>query len=258
MSMRHAVNPFFHAATQAGAAALTAVPRRGAARYARLPEAPVTASPVPRLTSLYHNPDPGPYGSRGYPGNCSGNLIKDLLVFYGARNCLDPMAGSGTCADVCKELGIYCMSSDLKGGKDACDPGWYPRGCFDFCWLHPPYHRQKPYSDDPRCLSRCPSLAGFLERYEALIRNCAGALVPGGRLAVLMGDYCDKDEGFLPLVFHTKQIAFRLGLRQVATDIIRFSHGASSGRKVYRTSFIPGLHDVACVFQAPVLGEERA
>ena len=49
--------------------------------------------------------------------------------------------------------------------------------------------------------------------------------------------------------FHTKAIAFRLGLRQHCTDIIRFSHGASSGSKVYRSSFIPGLHDVCMVFE---------
>lgn len=47
---------------------------------------------------------------------------------------------------------------------------------------------------------------------------------------------------------HTKRLAFRAGLQQCCTDIIRFSHGASSSRKVYRSSFIPGLHDVSMVF----------
>ena len=39
------------------------------------------------------------------------------------------------------------------------------------------------------------------------------------------------------------------GLRQHCTDIIRFSHGASSSKKVYRSSFIPGLHDVCMIFE---------
>ena len=73
--------------------------------------------------------------------------------------------------------------------------------------------------------------------------------MPGGKLAVLMGDYNDRDDGFVPLVFYTKLLAFRAGLRQCCTDIIRFSHGASSGKKVYRSSFIPGLHDVCMVFE---------
>jgi hypothetical protein len=48
---------------------------------------------------------------------------------------------------------------------------------------------------------------------------------------------------------HTKRLAFAVGLRQHGTDIIRFSHGASSSRKVYRSSFIPGLHDVCMIFE---------
>jgi hypothetical protein len=43
-------------------------------------------------------------------------------------------------------------------------------------------------------------------------------------------------------------LLFAAGLRQSCTDIIRFSHGASSSRKVYRSSFIPGLHDVCMIF----------
>ena len=63
-----------------------------------------------------------------------------------------------------------------------------------------------------------------------------------------MGDYSDREAGFVPLAYHTKRLAFASGLNQTCTDIIRFSHGASSSRKVYRSSFIPGLHDVCAVF----------
>jgi hypothetical protein len=38
-------------------------------------------------------------------------------------------------------------------------------------------------------------------------------------------------------------------LKQTCTDIIRFSHGASSRTKVYQSSFIPGLHDVCSIFE---------
>jgi hypothetical protein len=39
--------------------------------------------------------------------------------------------------------------------------------------------------------------------------------------------------------------------RQMGVDpaIIRFSHSASSSKKVYRSSFIPGLHDTCMIFQ---------
>lgn len=35
------------------------------ARYAKLPRTPRTASPVPRLTSLYHTDADGGYGDQG-------------------------------------------------------------------------------------------------------------------------------------------------------------------------------------------------
>jgi hypothetical protein len=215
--------------------------------FARLPRVPVTGSPVPHLTSLYHFDRAGEFGSRKYPGNCGGNLIRDLLTFYSSTSVFDPMTGSGTCRDVCRDLGVYCWSGDIHDGFDACEPHF--TDAYQFCWLHPPYWRQKLYADDPRDLSREPTLDGFLRRYRQLIRSCSQALVPGGKLAILMGDYHDRQAGFVPLVYWTKNLAFEAGLRQCATDIIRFSHGSSSGKKVYRSSFIPGLHDVCVVFE---------
>ncbi len=250
VSTIRSVNPFY-AARRERVASHSPLPSRSPASavYARLPRAPVTASPVPHLTSLYHHAEAGPYGNRGYPGNCGGNLIKDLLRFFRPSTVLDPMTGSGTCREVCDELGLLCWSSDLREGVDACASSVHPRESFQFGWLHPPYWRQKLYTNDPRDLSRTPTLAAFLNRYRQLIVNSAGALVEGGRLAVLMGDYTDREAGFVPLVYHTKRLAFEAGLRQACTDIIRFSHGASSGHKVYRSSFIPGLHDVCMVFE---------
>lgn len=215
-----------------------------------LPRAPKNGSPVPWLTSLHSSPERGPYGSAAYPGNCGGGLIKDLLRYFQPKRVLDPMSGSGTCRDVCKELCIPCESFDLKTGTDFADPDWIPRThMFDFIWIHPPYWRQKVYSDNPRDLSTAATLEEFLNRYRVVIDNCNFSLVPGGKLAILMGDYFDRAAGFVPLVYHTKRLCFETGLRQHCTDIIRFSHGASSNGKIYRSSFIPGLHDVCMIFE---------
>lgn len=239
-----AINPFY-LPTHVPAPARPA----GGAVLARLPRAPITGSPVPELTSLWHDPDPGPWGDRSYPGNCSGSLIRALVRFYRPATVYDPMTGSGTCKQVCDDLGVYCWAGDIHRGFDACDERF--DAAFDFCWLHPPYYRQKLYADDPRDLSREPTVDGYLARYGQLLAACGKAVKPGGRVAVLMGDYSDREFGYLPLVYHTKRLAFAAGLHQCATDIIRFSHGASSGRKVYRSSFIPGLHDVCVVFRKP-------
>ena len=218
--------------------------------YARLPRAPRTGSPVPHLTSLYHFDRAGEYGSRTWPGNCGGQLIRDLLTYFGPSTVCDPMSGSGTAADVCRELAIPCTAWDIHQGFDACDPQGFPSAtAFDFIWAHPPYWRMKLYADDPRDLSRTRTLDDFLLRYGTFLHNCHDGLNPGGKLAVLMGDYHDRDAGQVPLVYHTKRLAFAAGLRQHCTDIIRFSHGASSSKKSYRSSFIPGLHDVCMIFQ---------
>jgi SAM-dependent methyltransferase len=243
----HTANPFY-------ASRLIRVAPRNEERdrpvYARLPLAPRNASPVPHLTSLYHFHRAGEYGDRSYPGNCGGNLIKDLLAYFKPALVFDPMSGSGTCADVCRELGTPCLSFDIHQGFDACDPREFPAAeTFDFIWSHPAYWRQKLYADDPRDLSRSPTLEHFLNRYGQFIRNCARSLKPGGKLVILMGDYSDREAGFVPLTFHTKRLAFASGLRQHGTDIIRFSHGASSSRKTYRSCFIPGLHDVCMIFE---------
>jgi hypothetical protein len=244
------LNPFYAARTTQAVSTHSHEPAKLV--YARLPIAPRNASPVPHLTSLYHFHRAGEYGNRKWPGNCGGNLIKDLLTYFKPELCCDPMAGSGTCQDVCDEIGLPCMSWDIHQGHDACDPqGFGATETFDFIWAHPPYYRQKLYADDPRDLSRSPTLDDFLRRYRQFIRNCVRSLKRGGKLAILMGDYCDREAGYIPLVYHTKRFAFEAGLTQHCTDIIRFSHGASSSKKVYRSSFIPGLHDVCTIFQKP-------
>jgi hypothetical protein len=249
MSLPSPVNPFYARRLQRN---VTRTEERPLPRYARLPLAPKNASPVPHLTSLYHFHRAGEYGSRQWPGNCGGNLIKDVIMYFRPSFVMDPMAGSGTCADVCQELGIPCMSFDIHQGFDACDPKQFAmEAMFDFIWAHPAYWRMKLYADTPKDLSRSPTLEHFLARYGQFITNAARALKPGGKLGILMGDYSDKDEGFVPLTYHTKRLAFAAGLKQHCTDIIRFSHGASSSKKVYRRALIPGLHDTLTIFEKP-------
>jgi hypothetical protein len=215
-----------------------------------LPRAPRNSSPTPWLTSLHTSLTRGEYGDPQYRGNCDGYLIRDLLLYFRPRSILDPMTGSGTCRDVCDELDILCRSNDLRLGRDACDPKNFEGiGTFDFIWLHPPYWRCIVYSDDPRDLSAQPTLDAFLARYQQLIENCANVLSPGGHLAILMGDYTDKETGFVPLCYHTQRLCFEAGLKQTCTQIVRLQHNNSSSLKTYRSSFIPGLHDLCTVVE---------
>jgi hypothetical protein len=135
-------------------------------------------------------------------------------------------------------LGIACESLDLTQGFDATDPTHFvDLQLVNFVWLHPPYWRMIPYGGDARCLAEAPTLSEFLQRLGQVFRNCLSRLTPGGAIAVLI------------VPFRTLQVAESEGLWLAAPEIVRFSHGTTSSRKVYNTSFIPRLHDVCLVLK---------
>ena len=214
-----------------------------------LPPCPKTASPVPSLTSIHAKNGRGPYGDSRYRGNCSGYLIRDLLKYYQPRRVLDPMAGSGTCKDVCNELHIECVAFDLKAGFDAQEVhGYTGLGDFDFIWLHPPYWKMIRYSDDPRCLSNAPTLAEFQRRLRQVIRNCRFVLAERGHLVILIGDL-KHDGAYMGLPFRAWYTAEREHFCLAAPEIVRFQHGATSSNRQYSSSFIPRLHDLCLVLK---------
>lgn len=210
----------------------------------RLPEAPKTRSPVPWLTSIHAREGRGDYGDATYRGNCSGLLIADLLNFFQPATVFDPMAGGGTCKDVCRHLRIPCQSHDLRQGCDASDLSHFRDITpVDFVWLHPPYFKMIAYNQDHRCLSASATLSRFLLQLKQVLSNCLTVLKPNGVIALLIGD--GKHERlYMGLPYRTLQAAEELGLWLAAPEIVRFSHGSSSSTKVYSTSFIPRLHDI--------------
>ncbi len=213
--MTHAttsINPFYADRLRRSSPVRTPEPDR--LIYVRLPQAPITGSPVPHLTSLYHFHRAGEYGDRKWPGNCGGNLIKDLLTYFQPRHGVrphdrqrhrprrvrgtrHPLHGLG------HPPGLRRLRSERVSRRR--------RRSISSGHIRPT-GGMKLYADDPRDLSRSPTLEHFLRRYGQFIRNCAGALKPGGKLAILMGDYTDREAGYVPLVYHTKRLAFAAGL----------------------------------------------
>ena len=157
----HTANPFY-------ASRLKRVAPRTEERdrpvYARLPLAPRNAVPVPHLTSLYHFHRAGEYGDRSYPGNCGGNLIKDLLHILQAR---------GLCSR--PDDRQRHLPRRLRGTRHPLHVLGHPPGIRRLrperisrqprlsisSGLIPPYWRQKLYADDPRDLSRSPDAGAF-------------------------------------------------------------------------------------------------
>lgn len=119
--MRSSVNPFYAACESAVASPIRKT-------YALLPKAPVTASPVPHLTSLYHSDDGMEYGDRRYPGNCGGRIIRDLLRDFQPGNVFDPMTGSGTCAEVSRTALSHRTAPFARSAVNfrECPPTFHP------------------------------------------------------------------------------------------------------------------------------------
>ena len=114
------------------------------------------------------------------------------MLRYKAKRVADAMQGSGTCRDVVqglnqyKRAGIDFWGSDLRDGFDLTKQAL--PGEFDFVWIHPPYWNIVQYRNGVGDLSDCETYEEFRELLMVCLKRCYDALVPGGRLAVLIGD----------------------------------------------------------------------
>lgn len=132
---------------------------RGSKRGPRRP--PLSVFP----TTLWEYPSQhygsGMQGDKNYVGATPSWVIWQLLSRYtrpGDR-VLDPMCGSGTTLDVCRDLDRAGAGYDLAPSRDdiqRADARAIPAGdeSFDFVFIDPPYSTHVDYSDDPACIGR--------------------------------------------------------------------------------------------------------
>ncbi len=154
------------------------------------------------LTSIVSYPERGAGGNNKYRGNCSPELIKDLIRHFKVREICDYMCGSGTTRDAADAMNIASRVYDLHSGFDLLNHDIPERPGYIF-W-HPPYHDIITYSDsmysaaevemrygyDPRKsdLSRVPDWDTFVKVMNYCLMKQFCALEKGGRMAVLVGD----------------------------------------------------------------------
>lgn len=163
------------------------------------------------LTSIAAYFARGKYGSNSWRGNCSGLLIKDLLEYYKPNFVIDPMCGSNTTGNVCKDLNIPHLSLDLNpdfGGFNVLRDEL--KRSSPFIFLHPPYYvypgsampvysgsiwGDKPHNDDGSHIHDKTAYIRWLNQCEA---NLYQALRKGGHMAILIGDSRFKGQYFSP------------------------------------------------------------
>jgi len=208
------------------------------------------------LCSIVSYPERGPWGDPRYRGNCSGYLVKDLVLRFGARSIFDPAEGSGTVRDVVAGINQYRGSPaqaihyegrDLKTGWDLLASP-LPEQKFDLVWFHPAYWDIVRYSDDPRDLSTCPTLEDFEAKLNRSCERLMEALRPGGVLAVLIGD--KRKSGDYYCLMRTLLMNPNLG--RLKAVLIKLQFNCVSDRRQYSFAspfLIPIKHEYCLVFQ---------
>ncbi len=73
---------------------------------------------------------------------------------------------------------------------DARGLDWLPDGSIHLSVTSPPYWTLKKYNDHPDQLGDLADYQGFLDELDKVWRHVFRALVPGGRLVVVVGDVC--------------------------------------------------------------------
>jgi hypothetical protein len=204
------------------------------------------------MCSVVSYPDRGPWGDSRYRGNCSGYLVKDLILRFGCRSVFDPAEGGGTVRQVVEGINrhlkhdIRFEGRDLKKGFDILGSPM-PEEKFDLVWYHPPYWDIIRYSDNEKDLSSCRTLIEFEKMLNESAEVLFSAVRPGGLMAILIGDK-RKDGRYYPLM-RTLLMNGKLG--QLKSIIIKLQHNCVSDRRLYSSSpfLIPIKHEYCLIFQ---------
>jgi len=203
------------------------------------------------LCSVVSYPDRGPWGDSGYRGNCSGHMVKELILRFRSRSVFDPAEGSGTVRDVVSGINLYLREDIYYEGRDL-RKGWdiltgdLPDRKFDMVWYHPPYWDIVRYSDRPDDLSNCASLEDFESRLNESVARLFEVVRPGGIMAILIGD--KRKDGRYYALFRPLLINYMEKLRAI---IIKTQHNCRSDRTNYAKSpfMIPIKHEYCFIFQ---------
>jgi len=159
----------------------------------------------------------GVQGDPAYPGATPSYVIWNLLQRYTRTNDLvvDPMCGSGTTIDVCRDLGRRALGYDIAPYREdivRADARTLPLEdeTADFVFVDPPYSTHLEYSDDPACIGRLD--AQTPEYYEAMaevIREMHRVLRRKRHMGLYCSDSFQKRKPFCPIGFRLYSILER-------------------------------------------------
>lgn len=149
-----------------------------------------------------------PKGDNKYPGVTPALIIYNMIWRYTDPGDLvvDPMAGSGTTLDVCKEEKRHCICYDISPTRPDIiqnDARNIPLedNSVDMIFIDSPYGDNIKYNDHPDCIGKISAEDGrFYDELEKVMKECHRILKPGKVLGWLIGDQWVKRK-FTPVGF---------------------------------------------------------
>ena len=172
--------------------------------------------PLLEATTLWDFPrqsyGKSPKGNNKYPGVTPALLIWNLVWRYTKPGDLvvDPMCGSGTTIDVCKEEGRRVIGYDISPVRPDIvqnDSRKIPlsRNHVDLVFVDSPYGDNIRYNEHPDCIGKVSSETElFYDELEKVIKECHRILKSGKVLGWLIGDQWVKGR-FTPVGFKVYQ-----------------------------------------------------
>ena len=157
------------------------------------------------------------------------------MSYYKPRKVLDPMEGSGTCRDVCRDLKIPYIGTDLSRGIDMFSGDFLkfvdPHRPIDFIFWHPPYGSMIRYSKDARDLSDLP-IPKFRRKLIQGADLLYNLLCSTGHLAILIGTMRKNGK------IHRFNVDLINWMEPTEPEIIKIQHNCKSDSTFYSGKFI--------------------
>jgi DNA modification methylase len=159
----------------------------------------------------------GMQGDARYVGATPSYVIWNLIQRYTKPGelVIDPMCGSGTTIDVCKDTDRRGRGFDVSPHRPDIERADarklpVPAGAARLVFIDPPYGDHIHYSDDPRCIGKLSAYdPRFYREMGKVLAECARVLAPGGHLGLYCCDYFEKKKGIACVGFELFALACR-------------------------------------------------
>lgn len=182
-----------------------------------------------QTTTLWNYPSQnygkGKQGDQNYAGATPSYIIWNVLSRYTKEGQLvvDPMCGSGTTIDVCRDTDRRVLGYDIHPVRndiyraDARKLPLEDRKA-DFVFVDPPYGDNIEYSDEKDCIGRINATdPGYFTAMDGVIGEIDRVLKGDRYMTLYVCDYYHRKKGFIPIGFELFRMLSR---RFTPVDII--------------------------------------